>query len=96
MTAFRAHRHGDARVCGATTVVTGQSNTYVDGKLWAVEGDPNTDGGGGLIASQSATFIEGKRVIVHAPDSAAPDMLCPIAPVHCLPATAQGSATTNA
>jgi len=95
MTAFQAHRHGDARVCGATTVVTGQSNTYVDGELWAVEGDPNTDGLGGLIASQNATYIDGKKVIVHAPDSAVADLLCPMEP-HCVPATAQGSATTNA
>src|SRR3954451_20498605 len=73
-----SHRHGDPRVCGASTVVVGQSTTYVDGKLWAVAGDPNTDGDGGLIPSGSTVNIEGKLVIVHAPDNANADDLCPI------------------
>jgi hypothetical protein len=92
-----SHRHGDARTCGATTVVTGQSTTYVDGKLWAVEGDPNTDGEGGLIPSGSSVSIQGKKVIVNTPDDAQPDSLCPIANAqHCTPKTAAGSGTTNA
>jgi hypothetical protein len=89
------HRHGDLRTCGATTVVVGQTTTYADGKLWAVEGDPNTDGAGELIAGQSAVYIEGKRVIVHKPDEANPDDLCPVDDgPHCDPQTAQGSPTT--
>jgi hypothetical protein len=89
------HRHGDPRVCGAATVVVGQSTVYSEGKLWAVSGDPNTHGSGGLIPSQSAVYIEGKLVIVHAPDSASADSLCPIVGgAHCAPATAGGSDKT--
>ena len=92
-----AHRHGDARSCGATTVVVGQSSTYVDGKLWAVAGDINTDGNGQLIPSVSGVFIEGKLVIVHAPDDAEVDDLCiPVGGEHCTPKTAAGSGTTSA
>jgi len=89
------HRHGDARTCGATTIVTGQSTVRSDGKLWAVEGDQNSHGGGQLIAS-SSVYIEGKRVVVHRPDNASPDSLCPDpGGPHCAPKTAQGSPTTN-
>lgn len=92
-----AHRHGDARTCGATTVVIGQSTTYVDGRLWAVEGDVNTDGDGQLIPSVAGVLIEGKRVIVHAPDDAVPDDLClPVGGAHCEPMTAEGSSDTFA
>lgn len=72
-----AHRHGDPRVCGATTTVVGQSTVYVNGKLWAVEGDPDTHGNGELIPSGHTVFCEGKPVIVHAPDTAAPDLIHP-------------------
>jgi hypothetical protein len=92
-----AHRHGDARTCGATTVVVGQSSVYVDGSLWAVEGDINTHGDGELIASVTTVKIEGKSVIVHAPDDASPDDLCPpLGGAHCEPMTAQGSGATFA
>lgn len=91
------HRHGDARTCGATTVVVGQSSTYSEGKLWAVEGDPNSHGDGALSASVNSVVIEGKKVIVHAPDSAAPDDLCiPLNGNHCEPDTAEGSPKTYA
>lgn len=67
-----AHKNGDSRNCGATTIVQGQSFVFIDGKLWAVEGDPDTHGGGGLIASQHYIMINGKYVIVDG-DSASPD-----------------------
>jgi hypothetical protein len=92
-----AHRHGDARACGATTVVVGNSTTFVDGKLWAVEGDINTDGNGQLIPSGSAVYIQGKPVIVNAPDDAVPDDKClPFGGAHCEPKTAGGSGATFA
>lgn len=92
-----AHRDGDVRVCGASTTVVGQSTVFVEGQLWAVDGDPNSHGDGGLIPSGSTVFVEGKPVIVHAPDSASADALCPIAgPPHCAPATAEGSDTVSA
>jgi uncharacterized Zn-binding protein involved in type VI secretion len=93
---FPAHLHGDLRTCGATTVVVGQSSVYVDGKLWSVNGDPNTHGSGALI-SASNVKIEGKGVIVHRPDDASADDLCPVEDgEHCTPKTAQGSGSTFA
>lgn len=87
-----AHRNGDARVCGAATVVAGQTTVFVNGRLWAVSGDPNSHGGGGLVPSGTSVFINGLPVIVHAPDGAAPDALCPsLNGPHCAPATAAGS-----
>lgn len=91
------HRNNDPRVCGAVTVVTNQTTTFSEGELWAVEGDPNDHGEGGLIPSGSTVYIEGKLIIVHAPDAAAPDLLCiPLNGLHCEPATAGGSPKTYA
>lgn len=88
-----SHRDGDARTCGAATVVAGQSTVFVNGVLWSVEGDPNDHGGGELIHSGSTVFINGILVIILG-DSAAPDALCPILDgPHCAPAAA--SASTN-
>jgi len=78
-----SHRQTDTRVCGATTIVSGQDFVTIDGQLWAVDGDPNTDGGGGLIHSQSFVTIGGIPIIL-AGDSANPDDLCPVPP-HCGP-----------
>lgn len=75
-----AHRNGDLRDCGATTVVEGQSTVFCDGQLWAVLNDPNDHGEGRLINSGTTVFINGKPVIVHAPDMATPDNLCAPAP----------------
>ncbi len=80
-----AHKHGDQRSCGATTIVTGQSFVKIGGQLWAVENDQNTHGQGGLIASKTFIKIGGKSVIVNN-DSANQDSLCPIAGgEHCNP-----------
>jgi len=65
----QAHRDGDNRSCGAVTIVVGQSNVFVNGKLWAVDGDPNDHGNGNLKPSGSTVFINGLKVIVHAPDT---------------------------
>jgi uncharacterized Zn-binding protein involved in type VI secretion len=92
-----AHRNGDPRTCGASTVVAGQGTTFVDGKLWAVKDDPNTDGDGQLIPTGTSVFIQGKPVIVHSPDPAQPDDLCPpLGGEHCDPKTAAGSGATFA
>ena len=89
------HRHGDLRVCGATTTVIGQSTVFSDGVLWAVEGDTNTHGNGQLIAGGTTVFVENKKVIVNEPDVAQQDDLCiPIGAPHCSPNTAQGSTST--
>ena len=93
----QAHRNGDSRVCGAATIVTGQSSVFVNGRLWSVDGDPNSHGDGPLSASVSSVRIAGKPVIVNAPDSAGPDALCFIVgPPHCSPDTADGSGNVNA
>jgi len=86
----KVHLNGQGRICGAVTTVTEQSSVWVDGELWAVHGDPNSHGLGGLIASATDVYIEGKLVIMHAPDSASPDGSCPFPPDHCNPKTSEG------
>lgn len=71
----KAHRAGDLRACGATTVVVGQSTVTVNGKLWAVKDDPNTHTAGGLIPAGQTVTINGKLVIVNTPDLARIDGL---------------------
>jgi len=86
------HRNTDSRICGAATVVVGQSSVYANGLLVSVDGDPNTDGGGNLSAACKNVYINGKMVVNNSPDNAAPDSLCPIpGGPHCAPATAGGS-----
>lgn len=89
-----AHRHNDLRKCGANTVVEGQSTVFVNGKLWAVDHDPNTHGDGNLKPSGATVFAGGKKVIVHAPDTTyVPDLLAhPPGPAD----TAEGSGNVTA
>ena len=87
------HRINDDRVCGAVTVVSGNTTVYANGTnngLIAVDGDPNSHGAGGLIAHSKNFYCEGKLVVNHTADSAHPDNLCPPEP-HCTPSTAEGS-----
>ena len=84
------HRDTDLRVCGATTVVSGQSNVYANNLLISVNGDPNSHGGGALSAGSRRVYINSIAVVNNTPDGAAADVLCPIAP-HCAPVTAGGS-----
>ena len=66
---YKAHRDGDARACGATTIVVGQSTYFVNNKLWSVDNDPNSHGAGNLDANDTETFfIENKPVVTHTPD----------------------------
>lgn len=82
-----AHRHGDARNCGATSIVQNQSTVFVNGKLWAVKGTKNSHENGQLINSTGSTvFVEGIPVIVNGPDHAHPDNAS-----HPDPMTASGS-----
>ena len=59
-----AHRENDSRICGAVTIVVGQSTVRINGELWAVQMDPNSHGAGGLINSISSVRINGKPIIV--------------------------------
>ena len=62
----RAHRDGDTRYCTAVTIVTNQSTVFVNDKLWAVEGDECSHGGGPLKAKfpPKNVNVEDKLVIV--------------------------------
>jgi hypothetical protein len=93
----QVHRNGDSRACGASTVVSGQDFVFVDGELWAVDGDPNSHGGGSLSPGKiAAIYINGKRVI-GVGDSAASDDLCiPLGAPHCSPNASSGDAKVTA
>jgi len=87
----KAHRHGDARACGATTIVSGQTTVYVNTKLWAVDDDVNTDGDGGLNPAGTTVKINNKKVVVVG-DPADADSLCPdLGGAHCSPSASAGS-----
>lgn len=62
----QVHRNGDTRVCGANTVVAGNSTVFANNRLVSVKGDPNTHSGGQLHASVNpgTVFIEGKEMVV--------------------------------
>lgn len=86
-----AHRNDDLRFCTAKTIVVGQGSVYVNGKLWAVEGDPNDHGAGNLIQVYNGgnVYAEGKKIIVAVGDLAEPDNLFhPFPPTD--PSTASG------
>lgn len=90
------HRDTDPRSCGATTVVSGQSNVYANNLLIAVDGDPNSHGGGTLIAGSKNVFINFKAVVNNTPDGASADNKCPSdGGDHCSPVTAGGSGNVN-
>ena len=86
------HRHGDARVCGATTIVSGQSTVYANGVLVSVNGDVNTHGAGALVAGSDNVFAGGKAVVNNTPDAALVDSL---GHAPALTKTAAGSSNVN-
>lgn len=90
MSGIKVHRDTDSRVCGAKTVVSGQSNVYANGLLISVHGDPDTHGAGNLIASAKKVYINGKLIVLLG-DHANPDNLCPVGPSHCDPYTTSAS-----
>lgn len=84
------HRNGDSRACGATTIAS-NPNVYVNSKLAAVDGNPNSHGGGALKAANPNVFIGGILVVVNK-NSASPDALCPIPGIyHCTPSATSAS-----
>ena len=90
------HRDTDARTCGASTVVAGNTTVKANNLLVSVNGDPNSHGSGALIAGSKKVFVHNILVVNHTPDGAAPDALCPpLGGAHCGPATAQGSPDVN-
>lgn len=87
-----AHRHDDRRYCLATTIVEGQTNVRVNGKLWAVENDPDSHGLGLLEPIYGAlnVRINGKKVICAHGDRGGPDN-----GLHISPATDPDESSTN-
>jgi hypothetical protein len=83
------HRDTDSRICGAATVVAGNSTVFVNNLLASVDKDPNNHGAGNIIASTKNVYVE-NELIVENGDSANPDKICPIPP-HCEPSTSSGS-----
>ena len=51
----------------------GQDFVFANGKLVAVQNDPETHGAGNLIPSHHGIFINGIPIIVHNPDLASVD-----------------------
>jgi hypothetical protein len=85
------HRNSDLRLCGATTVVSGQSTVFANGKLVSVNDDLNTHGKGNLIALCKNVFINGKLVVING-NSASADSFCPAeGGDHCTPSSSSGS-----
>lgn len=71
-----AHRNADSRFCGASTIVVGQSTVFVNGRLWAVEGDYDTHCNQGQLSAvygDKNVYINGKLVICAVGDTAAGD-----------------------
>lgn len=60
----RAHRDGDTRYCTAVTIVTNQSTVFVNNKLWSVEGDGCSHGGGPLKAKFPPKNIQVENILV--------------------------------
>lgn len=87
------HRNGDSRKCGAVTVSSQSRNVFVNGKLWAIQGDQNSHGAGSLIEGTNNIYIGGIPVI-NLGDNASPDSLCGAPgqpPTHCSPSATSGS-----
>tara|TARA_R110001592_G_scaffold174959_1_gene413929 strand:+ start:1427 stop:1708 length:282 start_codon:yes stop_codon:yes gene_type:complete len=82
------HRDTDSRSCGASTNAA-NPNVYTNNLLTAIDGNPNSHGGGGLVAANPNVFIGGKLTVIMGND-ANPDSFCPIPP-HCNPAATSGS-----
>ena len=85
------HRHGDSRICGATTVVSINTSVFANDVLISVDGNANSHGNGALSASCNHLFVHDTLVVDNG-DSAAPDTLC-ASNVHCNPSAT--SASTN-
>ena len=84
------HRDGDSRACGAATIAS-NPNVFVNNKLAAVDGNPNSHGGGALSASNPNVYI-GNILVVIQGNGAAPDALCPIpGGPHCAPSATSAS-----
>lgn len=76
------HRDSDSRGCGASTIAA-NPNVYTNNLLTAVDGNPNSHGGGELKAANPNVYI-GNILVVILGNSASADTYCPL-PGHCDP-----------
>jgi hypothetical protein len=81
------HRNTDSRACGATTIVSGQANVYVNTLLASVQGDRASHGAGelGATINDGTVWINNKKLVLKG-SNASPDLACaPVGPPHCNP-----------
>lgn len=84
------HRDGDSRACGASTNAS-NPNVFANNRLCAVDGNPNSHGGGSLNAANPNVYIGNILVVING-NGAAPDALCPIpGGPHCAPSATSAS-----
>lgn len=84
------HRDTDSRACGARTNAS-NPNVYANNLLCAVDGNPNSHGGGNLKAANPNVYIGGILVVING-NSASPDSLCPLpGGAHCAPSATSAS-----
>ncbi len=87
------HRDSDSRSCGASTNAS-CNNVYTNGRITAVDGNPNSHGGGNLNASNPNVYIGGILVVING-NGASPDSLCPLpGGAHCSPSASSASGDT--
>lgn len=94
----KAHRVGDQRMCGATTVGAGlNTNVFVNGQLAAVVGDLDSHNMLGALISQSpgTILINGIPMIASIMDQGSPDQIGLITHVTGLPTPGTGSPNVN-
>lgn len=82
----KVHLDGEKRLCGHTTVVTGQDFVSAGGKLFAVVGDQDSAGGGALISMGINTYVKiNNQLVIVEGDQASPDSQCAFNNQHCRP-----------
>lgn len=70
-----AHRNGDKRFCDGETIVEGNSTVFVNGKLWAIEGNVDSHEMGNLVViGQRTVKIGGIPAVGALKDTAVPDL----------------------
>jgi hypothetical protein len=94
----QVHRNTDSRTCGATTIVSGQSNVYVNNLLASVQGDRASHGDGALGATvnDGTVWVNNKKLVLKG-SNASPDMYCrPRGGSHCNPKSVGASSDVYA
>ncbi len=90
---MQVHRQYDLRTCGATTVAQQQFSVYCEDVLVAVEGDPNTDGGGDLTPVNFGVYVEDKLIAYNGSPAVSDSSCFVIGGNHCYPYANEGSNT---